>query len=77
MTVITYDRRGRSDGSDTKPSTLRREIEDIDALIDEAGGWALLFGTSSGACLALEEPSRWATTSRILPNGIIGYASTP
>jgi pimeloyl-ACP methyl ester carboxylesterase len=33
---------------------VEREIEDIDALITEAGGSASLFGISSGAALALE-----------------------
>ena len=36
------------------PSTLEREIEDIEALIDKAGGSAYLYGHSSGACLALD-----------------------
>jgi pimeloyl-ACP methyl ester carboxylesterase len=54
FTVYTYDRRGRGDSGDTKPYAVKREIEDINALIDEAGGSAFLFGTSSGACLVLE-----------------------
>lgn len=31
-------RRGRGDSGDTVPHAVEREIEDIDALIDEAGG---------------------------------------
>ncbi len=54
FTAITYDRRGRGESGDTKPYALGREIEDIEALIDEAGGSAFVFGTSSGGCLALE-----------------------
>jgi pimeloyl-ACP methyl ester carboxylesterase len=54
FTVYNYDRRGRGDSGDTQPYALAREIEDIEALIDEAGGSALVFGTSSGGCLALE-----------------------
>ncbi len=54
FTVYTYDRRGRGDSGDTQPYALAREVEDIEALITEAGGSALVFGTSSGACLALE-----------------------
>jgi pimeloyl-ACP methyl ester carboxylesterase len=53
-TVYNYDRRGRGDSGDTKPYSVRREIEDIEALIGEAGGSAFLYGISSGACLALE-----------------------
>ena len=52
--VLDYDRRGRGDSSDTLPYAVRREIEDIEALIDAVGGSAFLFGNSSGAALALE-----------------------
>jgi pimeloyl-ACP methyl ester carboxylesterase len=54
FTVVTYDRRGRGDSGDNKPYAVEREIEDIEALIIEAGGLAYLYGVSSGACLALE-----------------------
>ena len=54
LTVYNYDRRGRGDSGDTQPYSLAREIEDIEALIEEAGGEAYVFGTSSGGALALE-----------------------
>ncbi len=54
FTVIHYDRRGRGDSTDTQPYALEREIEDIEALIDAAGGSASLYGISSGAALAME-----------------------
>ena len=54
LTVYNYDRRGRGDSTDTKPFAVGREIEDIEVLIDEAGGSASLYGMSSGACLAME-----------------------
>jgi len=54
FTVITYDRRGRGESTDTQPFALEREIEDIEALINEAGGEAYVYGISSGAALALE-----------------------
>jgi len=54
FTVLHYDRRGRGDSTDTQPYAVEREIEDIEALIDEAGGSAFVFGISSGAALALE-----------------------
>jgi pimeloyl-ACP methyl ester carboxylesterase len=54
FTVYNYDRRGRGDSGDTKPYTVAREVEDIEALIDEAGGSAYLYGHSSGAALVLE-----------------------
>ncbi len=54
FTVIHYDRRGRGDSGDTLPFAVQREIEDIEALIDHAGGSALVYGMSSGAALAME-----------------------
>lgn len=54
FTVFHYDRRGRGDSTDTQPFAVEREIEDIEALIEQGGGSAFLFGISSGAALALE-----------------------
>src|SRR5256886_6387109 len=54
FTVFAYDRRGRGESGDTAPYAVEREVEDIDALITEAGGSAFVFGHSSGAVLALE-----------------------
>lgn len=54
FTVLHYDRRGRGESTDTQPYAVEREIEDIDALITEAGGSTFVFGISSGAALALE-----------------------
>jgi len=53
FTVVSYDRRGRGDSSDTKPYAVEKEIEDLEALIDELGGSARLYGHSSGGVLAL------------------------
>jgi pimeloyl-ACP methyl ester carboxylesterase len=54
FTVYNYDRRGRGDSTDTQPFAIEREIEDIEALIDAAGGSANLFGISSAGALAME-----------------------
>src|SRR5216683_2821644 len=54
FTVINYDRRGRGASGDTLPYAVDREIEDLAALIAEAGGAAAVFGYSSGANLALQ-----------------------
>src|SRR5512136_195673 len=54
LTVYTYDRRGRGESSNSNPYALEREVEDLEALIDEAGGSAFVYGISSGACLALK-----------------------
>lgn len=60
--VYTYDRRGRGESGDTKPYTVDREIEDIEALIDHAGGKAYLFGVSSGAALSLQAAAKLGAT---------------
>ena len=52
--VYAYDRRGRGASTDTKPYAVEREIEDLAALVEAAGGSALVYGHSSGAVLALE-----------------------
>jgi pimeloyl-ACP methyl ester carboxylesterase len=54
LTVYSYDRRGRGESGDTPPYAVAREVEDLEALIAEAGGSAFVFGMSSGAALALE-----------------------
>jgi pimeloyl-ACP methyl ester carboxylesterase len=51
--VVTYDRRGRGDSGDTAPYAVEREIEDLAALVEAAGGSAHVFGMSSGGVLAL------------------------
>ncbi|RIK42168.1 MAG: alpha/beta hydrolase [Chloroflexi bacterium] len=53
FTVYVYDRRGRGDSGDTAPYAVEREIEDLEAVIDAAGGSAFVVGHSSGAVLAL------------------------
>jgi pimeloyl-ACP methyl ester carboxylesterase len=53
FTVFNDDRRGRGASGDTVPYAIERELEDLDALITEAGGSASVFGYSSGAILAL------------------------
>jgi len=54
FTVIRYDRRGRGESGDTKPFATEREIEDLAAVIDAAGGEAFVLGGSSGAMLVLD-----------------------
>jgi EmrB/QacA subfamily drug resistance transporter len=58
FTVFTYDRRGRGESGDTAPYAVEREVEDIEALVREAGGAAYVYGISSGAALALEAANR-------------------
>src|SRR4029450_3107468 len=54
FTVLNYDRRGRGDSGDTPPYAIEREFEDLDAAIVATGGSAAVYGSSSGAVLALK-----------------------
>jgi pimeloyl-ACP methyl ester carboxylesterase len=53
FTVYNYDRRGRGASTDAAPYAVQREVEDLAALLANAGGSAFLHGFSSGALLAL------------------------
>ena len=53
FTVYNYDRRGRGESGDTAEYEVDREVEDLAAVIEEAGGSAYVYGSSSGAALVL------------------------
>jgi pimeloyl-ACP methyl ester carboxylesterase len=57
-TVYEFDRRGRGDSDQAGPYAIEREVEDLAAVIDAAGGSAYGFGHSSGGALALEAAAR-------------------
>lgn len=65
FTVFNYDRRGRNESGDKAPYAVQREVEDIEALINEAGGSASVFGTSSGAALALAAAANRANIKKL------------
>ena len=58
FTVNNSHRRARDDSGDAGDYAVEREIEDLAAVIEAAGGSAYVYGPSSGAALAL----RAATT---------------
>jgi pimeloyl-ACP methyl ester carboxylesterase len=58
FTVYGFDRRGRGESGDTLPYAVDREIDDIEALIDRAGGSPFLYGHSSGGPLAMRAAIR-------------------
>ncbi len=58
FTVYGFDRRGRGQSGDTLPYAVDREIDDIQALIERAGGSAFLYGHSSGGPLAMRAALR-------------------
>ena len=65
FTVFTYDRRGRGASGDAKPYAVQREIEDLQVLINAAGGSAFVWGMSSGAALALEAARQGSRISKL------------
>jgi pimeloyl-ACP methyl ester carboxylesterase len=65
FTVFHYDRRGRGESSDTQPYAVEREMEDLEALIQEAGGSACVFGMSSGGVLALDAAARGLAITKL------------
>lgn len=63
--VYSYDRRGRGDSGDTRPYAVEREIEDLAAVIADAGGSALVYGHSSGGALALRAAAAGLAIARL------------
>src|ERR1700737_4006617 len=53
FTIFNFDRRGLGESGDGQPYAIQREVEDIDAVLQEAGGSALAYGTSVTAVLLL------------------------
>ncbi|WP_406188593.1 alpha/beta hydrolase [Streptomyces anulatus] len=65
FTVINYDRRGRGASGDANAYAPDREIEDIAALVEHVGGSASLFGSSSGAVLAMRAAAAGVNVDRL------------
>ena len=63
--VYHYDRRGRGGSSDTLPYDVAREVEDLAALINHAGGTASVYAFSSGGLLALHAAARGLPIRRL------------
>lgn len=63
--VLVYDRRGRGQSGDTAPYAVAREVEDLAALIEAAGGEACLCGISSGGALVLEAAASGLPVRRV------------
>ncbi|RIQ14458.1 alpha/beta fold hydrolase [Jiangella rhizosphaerae] len=65
-TVYRYDRRGRGDSTDTPPYAVEREVEDLAAVVDAAGGRAHVYGLSSGAALAVRAAAAGLPIDRLI-----------
>lgn len=64
--ILNYDRRGRGQSGDTLPYAVEREIEDLDAMLDAAGGNAAVFGYSSGGNLVLKAAAAGSAIDRLV-----------
>lgn len=58
LDVVHPDRPGRGESSGDPPFTLDGEVAAIRALVDELGGRAALYGSSSGGAIALAAAAR-------------------
>ncbi|MGC0141862.1 alpha/beta fold hydrolase [Pseudactinotalea sp. Z1732] len=65
FTVWTYDRRGTGESGNSLRYDVQREVEDLTAVIDLAGGPATVYGFSSGATLALIAAEAGAPIERL------------
>ena len=65
FTVYNYAKRGTGHSADTLPYAMEREIEDLEALIAEAGGSACVYGLSGGGALALEAAAAGAAIDKL------------
>jgi hypothetical protein len=80
FTVLNYDRRGRGASGDAPPHAVEREVEDLEAIVDEAGGSAFAFGTSSGGNLVLAAARRGVPITKLAlwePNFVVDDSRTP
>ncbi|MPZ86025.1 MAG: alpha/beta fold hydrolase [Actinophytocola sp.] len=81
FTVVTYDRRARGDSGNTKPWSIDREAEDLDALIAEVGGSTFVFGFSSGGILGMHAALRGSAIPRLVcyepPFPVEGHGNAP
>ncbi|MEU2079096.1 alpha/beta fold hydrolase [Streptomyces sp. NPDC013489] len=71
FSVVAYDRRGRGGSGDTGPYAVEREIEDLAAVVGEAGTGAVLHGTGTGGVLVL------AAVAAGLPAGAVSVFEPP
>ena len=66
FTVYNVDRRGRGDSGDTPPWEVGREVDDVAAVVAEAGGRAHVYGHSAGSALALRAAAAGVGIDRLV-----------
>jgi pimeloyl-ACP methyl ester carboxylesterase len=81
FTAYAYDRRGRGDSGDTLPYAVDREVDDLAALVEAAGGTAYVYGLSSGAILAARAAARGLPITGLVlfepPFSVDGHTGAP
>lgn len=65
FTVYSYDRRGRGDTVDTAPYSVDREFDDLEAMITQAGGSVMMYGTSGGGMIAVQAAARGLAITKL------------
>lgn len=80
-TTYVYDRRGRGESGDSPHYAIQREVEDLEAVIAEAGGEVTVFGGSTGGILSLETVMAGVKISKLAllepPYRMPGYQRPP
>jgi pimeloyl-ACP methyl ester carboxylesterase len=66
FTVYNFDRRGRGQSGDTQPYAVERELDDLAALIDDAGEPVFLYGHSAGSALALRAAAAGLSIAKLV-----------
>src|SRR5262245_12417402 len=64
FTVYNLDRRGHGESGFREPHAVEREFEDLEAILDAAGGSAFVYGTSGLGVLSMYAAA-WGLASRI------------
>ncbi|HMH32071.1 MAG TPA: alpha/beta hydrolase [Puia sp.] len=65
FTVFSYDRRGRGESTDTKPYSVEREIEDLEAIVGATMESPFVCGFSSGAALLVRSVAKGLPVNKI------------
>ena len=63
--MFTYDRRGRGKSGDAASYSVQREIEDLQAIANEADAPPFVLGISSGGALILQAAARGVDVKKI------------
>jgi pimeloyl-ACP methyl ester carboxylesterase len=66
FTVCNFDRRGRGQSEDTQPYAIERELEDLTALIDQAGAPVRVYGHSAGSAFAIRAAAAGMSIAKLV-----------